>query len=341
MRIALSIVILATFAGVASAANWNVTSPFAPDKDRYVGDGGADSREGGEGFGDALVIGALPFSDTGATCDNLDDITLPCAASAAQDVVYSYTAAADGIINVSLCGSEYDTALGIYNSGFANIACNDDFCGLQSEIDGIAMSAGETIYIVVDGFSTSCGSYVINVSRDEPCVLDCPSGALAEGEPDCYDEYFDNYNGGCNSTGWTLVCPQDAASAVMCGTSGTYFYQGGGYRDTDWMLAYGNGGTMTASVRAEFPVQFIFIYGTDCNNLVYDITTANACQDATLSRTVAAGTPVWLWIGASVFDGVPCGSEWVLTVDGLGTGEGCEPTPVLDKSWGEIKGLYR
>ena len=341
MRIALSIVALTVFAGVASAADWTVVSSFPPDKDRYVGDGGADTREGGEAFGDALVIGALPYSDVGATCDNVDDITLTCASSAAPDVVYSYTAAAAGAINVSLCGTEYDCALGIYDSGFASIACNDDFCGLQSQIDGINVAAGETIYIVVDGFSTNCGTYVINVTRNEPCIVDCPSGALDEGEGDCFDGYFDTYNGGCNSTGWLVVCPQDANNAVLCGTSGTYLYNGGGYRDTDWMLAYGNGGTMTASLRAEFPVQFIFIYGLDCNNLVYDITTAGACQDAVLSRNVAAGTPVWLWVGASVFDGVPCGSNWVLTVDGLGSGEGCEPTPVVEKSWGEIKGLYR
>lgn len=342
MRIALSIVLLTCVAGAAAAAGWTVTSNFPPDKGSYVGDGAADSgREGGEGFGDALVIPSLPYSDTGATCDNFDDITLPCAASSAPDVVYSYTAAAAGVINVSLCGSGYDTALGIYDAGFSNMFCNDDFCGLQSEIDGINVVAGQTIYIVIDGFSTSCGSYTLYVSRDEPCIVDCPTGAQQENEPDCYDNYYDTTNGGCNSTGWSLVCPQDGANAVFCGTGGTYLYNGFSYRDTDWIIAYGTGGTLTGTVRAEFPVQFIFIYGTDCNNLGYDITSGAACQDVSLSRNVAAGVPVWFWVGANQFNGIPCGSNYTLTVSGLGTGDGCEPSPVLDKSWGEIKGLYR
>ena len=342
MRIALTIVLLTCVAGAATAAGWNVTSTFPPDKGSYVGDGAADSgREGGEGFGDALVIGSLPFSDTGATCDNFDDITLPCAASSAPDVVYSYTAAADGLINVSLCGSGYDTALGIYDGGQSNMFCNDDFCGLQSEVDGINVSAGQTIYIVIDGFSTGCGSYTLNVSRDEPCVVDCPTGAQDENEPVCGDGYYDTTNGGCNSTGWTILCPQDGDNAVLCGTSGNYVYSGLTYRDTDWITAYGTGGTLSATVRAEFPVQFIFIAITDCSLPDYDITSGPACTDLTLSRTVAAGAPVWLWVGPSVFNGVPCGADYTLTVSGLGTGDGCEPSPVLDKSWGEIKGLYR
>jgi hypothetical protein len=341
MRILLAGLLIASVAGSAAAAEWTVSSNFAPDKTRYQGDNGADTREGGEDFGTALAIGSLPFNDAGATCDNLDDITLPCAASAAPDVVYSFTAGAATAINVSLCGSLYDTALGIYNSSFVNIGCNDDACGFQSEINGINVGAGETIYIVIDGFSTNCGSYVINVTEDVPCVLACPDGALSEGEVDCFDGYYDDYNGGCNSVGWTLVCPQGDGQAEMCGTSGTYLYNGFSYRDTDWMLAYGNGGTLSATCEATFPLQFIYIYGTDCFALGYDLYTAGPCTPVTGSSFVAAGVPVWLWVGASVFDGVPCGSDWVLTVDGLGTGEGCEPVPVLNKSWGEIKDSFR
>ena len=39
------------------------------------------------------------------------------------------------------------------------LACNDDFCGLQSEIDNIPVLAGQTYCFAVDGYAGgSCGS---------------------------------------------------------------------------------------------------------------------------------------------------------------------------------------
>jgi hypothetical protein len=342
MRRLLAVLLLLGVAGSAGAVDWNTSNRAEPiDKDSYVGDNMGDTREGGENAASAVVIGSLPYNDSGATCDNIDDITLPCAASAAADVFYSYTPASSGSINVSLCGSGYDCALGIYDSALNNIACNDDFCGLQSQIDNINVTGGQTYYIVVDGFSTNCGSYVISVTENVPCVIDCPAGGQLEGEPPCGDNYFDSYNGGCNSTGWTTICPDASGSAVLCGKSGTYLYNGFSYRDTDWFSAYGNGGTMTATWRAEFPIQAIFIYGTNCNALQYDLGTGGPCQDVVLSRFVASGTEVWLWAGASQFNGIPCESDYTITVTGLGDTPGCAPSPTENTSWGAIKNLYK
>lgn len=126
-----------------------------------------DTREGGEGFADAVVIQFLPYTDSGNTCDNIDNITLPCAYSAAPDVVYRFSPEANSWICPSLCGSSYDTALGVYDAGLNCIACNDDYCGLQSQLL-VSLVAGQTYYFVVDGYSTNCGSYRFDI------VLGCP-----------------------------------------------------------------------------------------------------------------------------------------------------------------------
>jgi hypothetical protein len=285
------------------------------------GDRMTDTREGGESWADAVVITALPFTDSGATCDNADDITLPCASSQAPDVVYQYTPAADQHINVSLCGSGYDTALGIYDAGHANLACNDDFCSLQSEIDNIQLQAGQTYYIVVDGYSTSCGSYQLSITAtQEPCVVECPPGAQIEGEPPCVDGYIDQYNGGCGGTAWSQIQPQGGDCGTMCGRSCTYLYQGMSYRDTDWYEVTSAGGPLSVTGIAEFPLQLILIYGTDCANLQYVYDTGTPCESITVSWPLEADQEAWIWVGPSVFNGVP-ESDYTLDVCGIA------PTP--------------
>jgi len=343
MRRLLVVLLMLGMASAAGAVDYNIANHPQPiDKGSYVGDGMGDTREGGETFGSAMVIGSLPFSDTGATCDNADDITLPCAASAAPDVVYQYTPGSSGSIDITMCNcTGYDSALGVYDQNQINIACIDDFCGLQSQLDNIPVTGGQTYYIVVDGFSTNCGSYCITVNADvPPPPLDCPPGAQLEGEPDCYDGYFDSYNGGCNSTGWTNICPQDGDHAVLCGKSGTYLYNGLSYRDTDWFLLEGCGGQVCATWTSSFPIQAILIYGPDCNNLLYDLGTGGPGQPVTLCRNITGA--FWLWAGGSQFNGIPCGSDYTIDVTGICDipGVDCGAVPTESKSWGAIKNLY-
>jgi hypothetical protein len=314
------------------------------DKGTFVGDGFADGREGGESFATATVIQNLPYSDSGGTCGHVQDVFLPCGSNAAPDVFYSYTPTYDTRVNVSLCGSGYDTALGIYDAAFNEIGCNDDFCGLQSEIDNVPLQAGRTYYIDVSGYGTNCGSYTLEVVEYSCCFIECPPGSLEEGEPLCGDGYIDSYNGGCGSdpTVFQLICPQgETNTAVMCGKSGTYLYQGVSYRDTDWFTVYGNNEVLAATVRAEFPVQLVFIYLADCAAMEIDWATGAPLVDVTVSRYVAAGVYVWIWVGPSVFSGIPCDSDYNLTLTGIGTGEGCEEVPVERTSWGSIKSLFK
>jgi uncharacterized protein YegL len=121
--------------------------------------------QGGDNCASATVIASLPYSDAGTTIGYADDYG-DCVGTGSPDVVYAYTPAVNQTANVSLCGSTYDTGLLIYAGSCAGspIACNDDFCGFQSEVDNVALSAGTTYYIVVDGFGGDAGDYTLNIT---------------------------------------------------------------------------------------------------------------------------------------------------------------------------------
>jgi hypothetical protein len=312
-------------------------------KASYVGDNRPDAREGGETMATAMSIPSIPYSDAGATCDNVNDMGLSCAGGGASpDVFYVYSPTVDQSVDVNLCGSGYDTALGVYLDG-VEIACNDDYCGLQSGIPNLTLLAGHTYHIQVDGYGASaCGSYMLSVTEVTPCDIECPSGGLAEGEPPCHDGYDDQYNSGCNGAGFPTICPQGSgSSAIICGKGGTFWRAGWSYKDSDWFTCWGTGGLMTMTCVAEFPLQLIFIYWTSCTSPQYDLVTVDPCETATLSRSVPANTYVWAWVGPSVLDGVPCESDYLLTLTGIAAGPECGPTLAKRGSWGTIKSTFK
>jgi len=70
-------------------------------------------------------------------------------------------------VTFSLCGSSYDTYLGIWSDCSTQDYTNDDFCGLQSQITAF-YPGGSTIYVRVYGYSSSYGSYVLNITGIAP-----------------------------------------------------------------------------------------------------------------------------------------------------------------------------
>jgi hypothetical protein len=127
------------------------------------------SRQGGEDVGSALVIGSLPYADAGTTSGYNNDYEGTCGSTGAPDVVYSFAPAADMLVHISLCGSSYDTKLYVFeNTANNTIACNDDACGLQSELFDISFTSGNTYYIIVDGYGSSSGAYTFNMNEIIP-----------------------------------------------------------------------------------------------------------------------------------------------------------------------------
>jgi hypothetical protein len=113
---------------------------------------------------DAAPIGEvqdLPFDTTEATFDGEGQCMF------SPNIWYRFTAPVDGTVYVATCGSQYDTKLAVYDGGSCDppppmIGCNDDSCGLQSEIRFPAI-AGQEYLIEVGGYSNLTGPGVLTV----------------------------------------------------------------------------------------------------------------------------------------------------------------------------------
>jgi len=327
-------ILLFPFALSARAVDWS-NHRVAPVKGA-PGDGASDDREGGETYADAIAIAAVPYEDQGATCDNENDITPSCGYSIAPDVVYSFTPSLDGAFDIDLCDSGYDTILEVRDDTLSPIACNDDACGLQSTLV-VELSRGRTYYIIVDGYGDACGSYRLRFSLLlGPCGEYCDP---IEGEPACHDEYVDEYNGGCNSEppAFQPMWGDGQGMAAMCGESGTYLFDGLSYRDTDWFQVVGTGTTARASLHGEFDYQLLIIYDTNCENLGYISATGSCWETIALEQPLQDGAIAWIWVGPSRFNGVSCGSDYLLEVTGISAA----PTSAEGTAWGGVKRLFR
>jgi hypothetical protein len=298
---------------------------------------------GGEDIGTAVVIPALPYTDGGNTCGFLDDYDEACpyTGSLAPDVVYSYSPAVDETINIDTCSSAYDTKLYVYENAAGNlIACNDDSCpGFMSELFGVPVTAGNTYYIVVDGWSGACGDYVLDVVPDVPCVIECPPGSVLEGEPVCGTDYNDVFNGGCNSIPpvfSSIPCSPDGAVTV-CGEYGGFLFNGLSYRDTDWYFIDGeiNDSGVTICVSGQYDTLTGYLDPVCPATFFIESASIGPCDTACFN--LPAGD-WYFFVGTAGFGpNLPCGAAYTMTLDGYT----CPPVSVENASWGEIKALHR
>ncbi len=104
---------------------------------------------------------------TGATADAVG--TCVTALNTAPGVWYRFNGNGDNV-TISLCGSSYDTKIGVFSGTCAALVCvagNDDFCSLQSQVSFSSVS-GTTYYILVTGFSTAAGNFTMSVTCTPP-----------------------------------------------------------------------------------------------------------------------------------------------------------------------------
>lgn len=111
---------------------------------------------------DAIAIGnviELPFSTSEATLDG------PAECQSSPNIWYCWTAANNGVADFNLCGSDYDTYLAVYDGCDCGalgdpLGCNDDFCGLQSQLM-IEVVAYQEYLIEIGGSGGAVGEGVL------------------------------------------------------------------------------------------------------------------------------------------------------------------------------------
>jgi hypothetical protein len=304
----------------------------------------------GENIANAFILtGPLPIAASGTTDGYLDDYDEACpyAGSASPDVVYAYTPASTVTVNIDLCGSSYDTKVFIYENTVtpgAPFECNDDFyvdedCGLYvSKIEGAVLVAGNTYYIVIDGYGDDYGEYALTISESNPFPpcdwgLDviCPDGAFAENEV-CGE----NTNGGCNMAPGTenleFVAPSGSA---FCGTT----WANGGIRDTDWyelVLTVPSAVILTADADREI------FYGLlesespgapDCASVTGVVAPGNfagPCNETYLDLGILGPGTYWFVVRMDVLYGYPCDNHY--RIDFGVVPESCPPPETLSAS---------
>jgi len=272
------------------------------------------------------IISSLPYTDSGSTVGYTDDYDADCGGgtSDSPDIVYAYTPTVDEEIYISLCNSNYDTKLFVYENGVSyRVACNEDYCGydgMKSKVWYLPLFAGNTYYIVVDGWGGLAGDYEISVDYFVEYVVECPSGGTPEGEPTGCD-YPDITNGGCNSD--TPVFGSIECGETVCGKSGTFEIAGEWYRDTDWyQFTLTELTSCTFIVQAEFPVLFGLIEtdpigSGDCDdNTGYVSPSAKAFPEEvdTLEIMLDAGI-YWFYVAPQSRTKSPCDAEYWATMN--------------------------
>lgn len=154
----------------------------------------ADIADAGSALGDEAHVGTIPQR-------NLFESS--CNVSGVPEGVFSWVAPASGRYRFDTAGSDLDTVLAVYTGDAcdsAELACSDDsFLGFSSQVD-LQLAAGESVYVVVEGFWGGTGSFVVNIYQlveevcsdrydddedglidceDPDCDCDCPSGMLS------------------------------------------------------------------------------------------------------------------------------------------------------------------
>jgi hypothetical protein len=118
--------------------------------------------------------GAAPIGDglfSGSTSDATADGSSTCAGSGSPDVYYLYTAPSTGPKVISTCFSTfYDSILSLHTGCPATtdnqIACNNDFCGPQSEVTFDAVA--NTEYVIRIGGNNTTGFFQLSVGDPAP-----------------------------------------------------------------------------------------------------------------------------------------------------------------------------
>jgi hypothetical protein len=111
-----------------------------------------------------VAVGTPYFGDTGSAPDQ-EPPAFYCDTSVGSRGLWHRVVGDGTSFTASLCNSSYDTKIHVFCGDCGNLLCgvgNDDECGLQSEVS-FATSPGKEYLVLVDGFGSDAGSYMLAV----------------------------------------------------------------------------------------------------------------------------------------------------------------------------------
>jgi hypothetical protein len=221
----------------------------------------------------------MGFSTIGATAEG---ISPGCGLTNPVDIWYAYTATASGTATFDLCGSSYDTGLGIWDAcGGTVIACNDDdgpaCAGLQSSIE-IPVNAGTTYYVQVGGYGNDegIGDLTISVVGGVQYALDF-DGNVSDGSVNCGNDATTNITGPITVEAWVYV-------------TGTTFQNWRRIVEKDWATSYFLGS-------GDGTNNFSFAFCMDANNDNTEVLQTGSNVFAPNEWTHVAG----VWDGSNLY----------------------------------------
>ena len=251
----------------------------------------------GDDCATAFVIASVPATVSGSTdlfADTYNSVC-PFTSTGGRDVVYSYTPTSNEVINASLClgTTDYDTKLYVFlnDCNSAAIACNDDACAnpplfasaFISSINGLSVTAGNTYYFVVDGFSGGdFGDYTLELSiaPQPPANDDCANAIALTG---------------CNSSisGTTLSATGSDSPLDNCGTASNT-------SPGVWYTVQGWGGGITAGLCGSTTADTkIAVYSGSCGAFTCVGGNDDGCgPQSFVSWTSTLGTTYYIYVFA-------------------------------------------
>lgn len=259
------------------------------------------------------LVSGIPYYDSGTTVgrvNNYNPIT-SCNYTNAPDVIYEFTPQFTYTYNISLQGSSYDTYLYVNTGGVCpgntQVGCNDDYGNLQSFLS-LVLNAGQTYFIIIDGYSANTGAYVLSIT--DLCSITCEASDVTEcWEPTDSSHAYNDCNGACNNITWggSALWQEILPYQTMCGRVFTYFGpNGNNFRDTDaYRFTLTEACSLRISVDAEF-VSKIFIQSDNCPwQLFFDPPAWQyPCSTAYYYTSCLQPGTYNLWVGPLFYSGI-------------------------------------
>lgn len=100
-----------------------------------------------------------------STTGQADDVSASCGGAGAEDVVFGWVVPRDGRYLISTCDqADWDTVISVREGALdgPEIACDDNACGLQSEVS-MDLIGGQILYLLVDGNGGATGDFALSI----------------------------------------------------------------------------------------------------------------------------------------------------------------------------------